>query len=235
MSKFLTAKWVDLIMANYAVSPDLVADLIPKGTEPDIFEGTFYISLVSFKFRDTAVLGVPVPFHKDFEEINLRFYVKRTLDEEIRRGVVFVKEIVPKSAVTWVARKLYGEPYETWTTWSEEDEDELTYFWERGETENRIHVEIAENLGIPKSGSVEEFITEHYWGYTRRGELRTDEYRVSHPKWEVYNVNYAEIEVDFGATYGERFSVLNETAPNSIFLAKGSDIVVYKGEHLRRK
>ena len=233
MSRFLTARWEDLVMANYAVDPALLADRVPEGTELDIFNGKCFVSLVAFKFVDTKVLGIPVPFHTDFEEVNLRFYVRRETDNEVRRGVTFVKEIVPKAAITLVARTLYGEPYETWTMSHKLNENELTYKWSDSDSKNRLHVEIGRNLGVPPDRSEGEFIIEHYWGYTKRGKNRTDEYRVAHPKWELFEIDYAEIDIDFGATYGDEWSFLSETEPNSIFMAKGSEIEVYKGEKIR--
>ncbi len=228
MKKFLTAKWQDLVMANYAIDPNLLADLVPKGTELDFFEGETYISLVAFKFVDTAVLGFKIPFHTNFEEVNLRFYVRRG----DKRGVVFIKEIVPRMAISFVARTFYGEPYETWSMRHIQKENELTYLWAKNRKKNRVHVEFKDELGIPEDNSHESFIIEHYWGYTKRDEKRTDEYKVEHPKWNLFDVNYAEIEVDFSFTYGKRFAFLSVTEPTSILMAKGSEISVYKGEKL---
>ncbi len=232
MKRFLTARWEDLIMANYAVEPSLLESRVPAGTVLDLFDGECFVSLVAFKFADTRVLGIPIPFHTNFEEVNLRFYVTRKTDKEERRGVVFIKEIVPRKMISWVARTLYGEPYETWSMSHRQTEKELTYTWSDSLCANRIHVEITKNLGIPESGSLGEFIIEHYWGYTKRGKGRTDEYRVAHPKWELFDINYAELEVDFGATYGAEFGFLSETRPNSLLFAKGSEIEVYRGERL---
>lgn len=220
-------------MLNYEVKPLLLQEFVPKGTELDFHEGKCYASLVAFKFIDTKVLGIPIPFHTDFEEVNLRFYVTRETNNEIKRGVVFIKEIVPKPAITYVARTLYGEPYETWQMDHYEDGNDLTYSWSDNSCKNRVHIEIGENLGVPTENSHGEFIIEHYWGYTRRGLNRTDEYKVEHPKWELFDIHYAEIDVDFAQTYGKQFGFLSKTEPDSILLAKGSDISVYKGEKLR--
>lgn len=216
-------------MANYEVEPQLLADRLPKGTILDFHEGKCFVSLVAFMFLDTRVLGVPVPFHINFEEVNLRFYVKRELPGETRRGVVFVKEIVPRLAIATVARVFYGEPYQAWKMSHEKKEDELRYAWWKGDCQNSIKVEIGENLGVPEEDSHGEFIIEHYWGYTKRGSARSDEYKVEHPKWELFSVDYAEIDVDFGKTYGEKFSFLSNEKPYSILLAKGSEVAVYKG------
>ncbi|MCA1625732.1 MAG: DUF2071 domain-containing protein [Acidobacteria bacterium] len=235
MRKFLTAKWQDLIMANYEVEPSLLTDFVPKGTSLDFHEGKCYASLVAFKFFDTRVLGFPIPFHINFEEVNLRFYVKRETNNETRRGVVFVKEIVPREAISFVARVFYGEPYETWEMSHLKAENEIAYFWSKADCKNHIAVEIGRNWGVPEENSHGEFIIEHYWGYTKRELNRTDEYKVEHPKWELFEIDYAEIDVDFGFAYGEQFDFLSETEPKSIFLAKGSEISVYKGERIEVK
>jgi uncharacterized protein YqjF (DUF2071 family) len=230
MKKFLTAKWQDLVMANYEIEPSLLTDFLPKNTRLDFHEGKCYVSLVAFNLLNTKVLGLPIPFHTNFEEVNLRFYVRRETENEIRRGVVFVKEIVPRRAIVVVARTFYGEPYETWKMGHEQSENKLAYFWSKLDCHNSVSIEIGENLGVPAEDSHGEFIIEHYWGYTKRGSNRTDEYKVEHPKWELFDINYAEIDVDFGYTYGEQFAFLSEMKPNSILLAKGSEISVYKGK-----
>ena len=232
MRKFLTAKWQDLVMANYEVAPEILRDLLPNGVSLDFHDGKCFVSLVAFMFLDVRVLKIPVPFHVNFEEVNLRFYVKRETPNETKRGVVFVKEIVPRFAIATVARVFYGEPYEAWRMSHSKTENELSYAWWKADCSNQIKVEIGENLGVPDTDSHGEFIIEHYWGYTKRGENRTDEYKVEHPKWEVFSVSDYKIAVDFGRLYGERFAFLSETEPHSILLAKGSPVAVYKGARI---
>ena len=229
MRKFLAAEWRDLIMANYEVDPTLLADRLPHGTELDLHGGRCFVSLVGFMFLNTRVLGLPIPYHVNFEEVNLRFYVKREMPHETRRGVVFVKEIVPRAAIALVARILYGEPYECWRMKNSRSERGVEYSWRRSNSDNRMAVTTGENIGVPANGSHGEFIIEHYWGYTKRGSDRTDEYKVEHPKWEVRNIESSEIDVDFGGVYGSEFAVLRETKPYSMVFAKGSGLAVYKG------
>lgn len=232
MKKFLTSNWRDLVLANYAIEPALLTEFVPSRTSLDYHDGKCYVSLVAFQFTNTKVLNFAIPFHVDFEEVNLRFYVKRETAEETKRGVVFIKEIVPRHAIAFIARTLYGEPYETWAMSSERQLNELEYFWWKGDCDNRLSIEIGACAGVPDENSHGEFIIEHYWGYTRRGANQTDEYKVEHPKWELFDVDYAEIDVDFGFTYGEQFAFLTDTEPNSIFMAKGSAVSVYKGAKL---
>jgi uncharacterized protein YqjF (DUF2071 family) len=181
-------------------------------------------------FLDTRVLGIPIPYHRDFEEINLRFYVKRETEDEVRRGVVFIREIVPRCAIAFVARNLYGEPYEAARMWNRNDAGKVKYGALNFKGINTIKVTRGRRLGVPETGSHEEFIIEHYWGYTRRGDYRTDEYKVEHPKWEVYEVRHPKIKVNFAGWYGKEFAHLRTKTPYSVVLARGSEIAVYKGK-----
>ena len=229
LNKFLTARWHNLVMANYLVEPELLGDFLPPGVELDFWNDKCYASLVAFEFLDTRVRGLTVPFHVNFEEVNLRFYVRRETNGEIRRGVVFIKEIVPRRAIALVARIFYGEPYETWAMSHQSSDREISYFWSKNNCANEVKVIVGQNLGVPTTDSHGEFIIEHYWGYTKRGAARTDEYKVEHPKWELMEVASAQINVDFTQIYGQRFDFLSRAEPKSILLAKGSEISVYKG------
>lgn len=217
-------------MANYSVEPSLLASRVPAGTELDLNEGKCFVSLVGFMFLRTRVLGVPIPFHINFEEVNLRYYIKHEADSEVRRAVCFIKEIVPRFAIAAVARGVYGEPYERWDMSHRRSEKAVSYDWSKGERSNHLAIEIDESIGVPPAGSHGEFIIEHYWGYTDRGRGRVDEYKVEHPKWELFSVRNEVIDVDFGATYGDEFAFLGDEKPYSVLLAKGSDIAVYKGK-----
>ncbi len=219
-------------MANYVVEPALLENRVPLGTQIDLHDGKCFVSLVGFMFLDTRVLGFLVPLHVNFEEVNLRFYVRRETEDEVRRGVVFIKEIVPRRAIAAVARRLYGEPYSRWKLSSFRDERHVRYSWEKNGCSNTISVERGESQGVPDAGSEGEFIIEHYWGYTRRGDSRTDEYKVEHPKWELFAAEKTRIDVDFATTYGEEFGFLADAEPHSVLLAKGSEISVYKGERI---
>lgn len=232
MKRFLTARWEDLIMANYAVDPAILEPRLPAGSVLDLYDGKCYVSLVGFMFLDTRVMNFLIPFHVNFEEVNLRFYVTREAEGELRRGVVFVKEIVPRLAIATVARMLYGEPYECWDMSNRRVAGTVQYAWEKDGSTNVLGVERGKSLGVPAEGSEGEFIIEHYWGYTKRNETRTDEYKVEHPKWELFQADSPQIDVDFGTLYGSEFGFLTGAKPDSILLAKGSEVSVYKGKRI---
>ncbi len=230
--KFLTAEWRKLIFLNYAVAPEKLRPFLPAGTEIDLWENTCYVSVVGFMFKNVRVRGLAIPFHENFEEVNLRFYVKKW-DEatgEWRRGVVFISEIVPRAAIAWVANWVYNENYRAMPMrhiWSQTTENvDVEYSWKIKNDWQRIGVR-AQNAPIElKAGSEAEFITEHFWGYARRSADRTVEYQVEHPSWQVYPLKEWACSVDFGAVYGLNFAFLNEKQPLSVFLAEGSAIVV---------
>ena len=110
---FLRAEWRNLILINYEVKPEILKKHVPFGTELDLHKGKCYLSLVGFLFLNTKVLGIKIPYHINFEEVNLRFYVKRLEKNEWKRGVVFIKEIVPKKLISFVANTVYKENYQS--------------------------------------------------------------------------------------------------------------------------
>jgi uncharacterized protein YqjF (DUF2071 family) len=178
-----------------------------------------------------------VPFHREFEEFNLRFYVRRKTGSGWKRGVVFVKEIVPKMAITLVARTLYGEPYAThpmrhsWQTNGETQQ--ISYEWKVGSNWNYIRVN-ADSVGHALiTDSEEAFITEHYWGYTGRGVRRTSEYEVVHPQWNIHTVSDYDINCDVPNLYGAAFAPFFKQQPHSVFLADGSVVAIKSGAAVR--
>ncbi len=231
---FLIAEWRKLAFVNYEIEPSLLLPYLPFGTELDLWKGKCYVSLIGFMFKDVKLVGLSIPFHTDFEEVNLRFYVKRLdpITKEWKRGVVFIKEIVPKPAITFVANMIYGENYETMKMshkWVEnQDNREIEYTWQKNKTKklNSIYLKTTKNLSEIEEGSKTEFITEHYWGYAKQGDQKTNEYEVTHPKWQKYDVLDYEIKADFGGIYGEEFSFLDNQKPASVMLTEGSKITV---------
>lgn len=219
-------------MANYSIDKKILEPYLPYKTEIDLWEGTCYVSLVGFMFLNTRVKGFRVPFHIDFEEVNLRFYVRYRNDEGWKRGVVFIKEIVPKPALTFIANTIYKEKYETmpmshsWTT--NDGSIRVEYQWKK-ERWNSVRINADKESNKIEDGSEEEFITEHYWGYTKIKDKKTSEYEVEHPRWEVYKTKDYLIDVDFENIYGQGFGFLNNQAPKSVFLAEGSEIKVKEG------
>ncbi|MEM7298536.1 MAG: DUF2071 domain-containing protein, partial [Bacteroidota bacterium] len=224
---FLRAEWRKLVMANYEVDPNILATYIPFGTEIDTWNDRCYVSLVGFMFLNTRVLGFPIPFHRNFEEFNLRFYVRYKEDGEWKRGVVFIKELVPKAAITFVANTLYQEHYQTvpmrhdWGSVGETQQ--VRYEWKFKGKWDSIWVEAEKEGKSLVEGSEAQFITEHYWGYTKINETTTYEYQVEHPSWEIYPVLNHEIKIDVAALYGAKFLESLSKEPLSVFLAEGSE------------
>jgi len=234
---FLTARWSHLVMANYIVPPDLLEPHLPKGTELDLWQGNAFASLVGFLFLDTKVLGIGWPWHRNFEEVNLRFYVRRKVDGEWRRGVVFISEIVPKIAIPFIANTLFGEHYEAMpmTHILERHPDgtlRVRYQWEKGRW-HHIEVEATQEPQPIPGGSTEEFIFEHYWGYGTNKKGDTLEYRVEHPRWEVFPISSYRIDCDVAQLYGAKFVPALTAEPHSVFLAKGSPVQVRWGQRLK--
>jgi len=227
---FLKTEWRKLAIANYQVPPDALLPYLPDKTELDLWQGRCYVSLVGFMFLKTKLLGVPIPFHRNFEEVNLRFYVKHHDGSKWKRGVVFIKEIVPKPILTLVANTVYKEHYTTHAMkhhWLETGNNlQVEYAWKTGDEWQSFKVNADATPSALQPGSEAEFITEHYWGYTKVCKNKTFEYEVTHPSWEVYPTKSHSIDIDFGRVYGSGFGFLNSEQPTSVMLAEGSTITV---------
>jgi uncharacterized protein YqjF (DUF2071 family) len=235
LKPFLTANWRYLAMLNFVVDPAIVGPLVPPGTELDYENGETFVSVVGFLFLDTRLLGFPIPLYRDFEEVNLRFYVRKKSADMWRRGVVFIRELVPRRAIAVVARAFYGENYLALPMKHEIEHVDLKlnveYSWRRGRKWESLKMRASgEPQSIP-AGSHAEFITEHYWGYTCfRGGC--SEYRVEHPRWKIWNAESFDLHADVAALYGNQFAETLTATPRSAFIAEGSPIEVERREFL---
>jgi uncharacterized protein len=233
----LEAQWKKLIMANYPVDPKQLLPYIPHGTEVEYYSGKCYLSLVGFMFLNSSLAGIKMPFHGSFEEINLRFYVRHYEEKSWKRGVVFIKEIVPRWTVTMIANHLYGESYETLPTGNafnlEADMQRIEYRWKKNNKWNSLKIKSGLDEKEFQAGSAEEFFTESYWGYTKINNQATQEYNVEHPAWKIFDTRDYIIDVDFTSVYGPEFSFLQDIQPESVFLAEGSGIVLRKGKIIK--
>lgn len=249
MPSFLTAEWRHLVMLNYEVSPEVLLPWLPKGAQLDTWEGKSLASIVAFQFLETRVLGMEIPGYRDFHEVNLRFYVRRQVGDDWRRGVVFVKELVPKRAIAWTARFFYGERYQAlrmngsvWHGRCEQDPVSSTgqalpdwtthihYWWRVGGSYEGLYAECSGEPSPVMDGSQAWFITDQGWGYTSRRGV-TLEYQVEHPRWRVWEKSAGKLDCDVGRLYGERFgAALKE--PCSVLVAEGSPVVVRRGRRI---
>ena len=222
-------------MLNYVVDAQLLAPLVPGGTEIDFDNSETFLSVVGFLFLDTRVLGMPIPLHRDFEEVNLRFYVRRKSADTWRRGVVFVRELVPRRAIALVARTCYGENYLAVPMKHDVEHVDsnlkVEYLWRRGRKWESLKMNATGEAQTIPAGSHAEFITEHYWGYTRLLS-GCGEYRVEHPRWRIWNATSFEFQADVATLYGEQFVETLSQQPRSAFVADGSAITVHRRELL---
>lgn len=232
MRTFLTGEWRDLAMLNYTVDPALLQPFVPRGTELDTFDARTFVSLVGFQFMNTRVLGVPVPGHRTFEEVNLRIYVRRQLHDEVRRAVTFIRELVPRPLIAAVARLTYNEPYgsarmrHAITRSDDSAPRSVEYSWRLGRDWAGLHIDAGGAGAEPANGSDAEFITEHYWGYTRQRDGSTVEYRVEHPRWRVWPATRSRVFGDLSAVYGDEFADVLAQPVASAFIADGSAVRV---------
>jgi uncharacterized protein len=233
-NKFLTAEWKNLVMLNYAVDASLLQRFVPAGTELDSFEGRTYLSIVGFEFNRTRIFGFPAPFHQAFEEVNLRFYVRRSS----KRGVVFIRELVPRRAVAAIARLAFNENYSCVPmshrieTHAEDDVVEAEYAWGSQSDRCLMRIETEGPAFLPLDGSASQFITEHYWGYAAQLGRGCLEYEVQHARWSIRRARRAEFSGSLAKLYGTEIEQALMRKPDSAFLAEGSPVTVFRGKRI---
>ena len=235
---FLTAEWRDLVLLNYEVDPTVLRPYLPRETKLDTFGGRTFVSLVAFRFLKTRIYGrLAIPFHSNFDEVNLRFYVRRETADEVRRGVVFIAETVPRRAIAIVARVAYNENYSahalTHRISHSSAGSEFRYQWTPRRSDGyAIEAQIAGQADYPADGSEQQFVAEHYWGYAKQRDGGTVEYRVEHAPWRVWTAASSGFSGDGGAFYGAQFADVLATQPTSAFVADGSLVKVFKGRRI---
>ena len=226
---FLTANWENLVMANYEVDPAILKPYLPKGVELDYYKYKTYVSLVGFMFKKTSLFGIPIPFFGSFEEINLRFYVRRVEGKKVKKGVVFINETVPFKIVALLANKLYKEHYISIPTKHKivvAENKEIKYEWKINQEWNSMSICSDNNKYKIEPSTIEEFIFERYFGFTKLDQENTQEYKIHHPRWVTNQIKESHISCDFGSMYGNAFTNLTSLQPDSVILAEGSSVSV---------
>jgi hypothetical protein len=156
----------------------------------------------------------------------------------VRRGVAFVRELVPRAAIALVARLAYNEPYLAVPMRSRtpavpvESPGRLVYEWRTGGRWQRVAAGTSGVPTLPSPDSEAAFIAEHYWGYTRQRDGGTVEYEVRHPAWRVWPAESPELDVDVAGLYGHAFTRALAGPPTSAFVAEGSPVTVYRPRRL---
>lgn len=229
---FLTADWRRLISANYVVSPEIMWKHVPEGTELELFNGQCFVSLVAFRYSDTRLLSVRVPFHTMFEEINLRFYVRRKIaPNQWRSEVAFTRLFFPKRALTMVAKQIYKENYQTFKMkhfWSEVDDKLKVSYALKKDSWHSFDVTSEKEPEKIKPDSYEDFFSKQFWGTSQIDSKSCTIYEIEHPEWHTHRVIDWNVSFDFGEVFGPEFKHLSGEKPHSVHLFDGSEVIVNK-------
>ncbi len=225
---YLQAQWKHLVLANYAVPDSVLEPYLPDNCELDKYEGSAYLSLVAFQFKETKVYGLKWPGYTNFPEYNLRFYIKLNGV----RGVCFIREYVPSKLIAWIARSVYNEPYKAANLQDivESNAETIAAQYSLNDQGATFNVVVKGNNSPyePPSDSIEHFFKEHELGVGRSKSGETVTYNVHHPIWRVYPIQEYALSIDWERVYGQQFSFLQGREPNSLCFAEGSEITVFK-------
>jgi len=213
-------------MLDYAVDPAILRPLVPAGVALDRLDGRALVTVVGFRFLRTRVLGIAIPGHRDFDEVNLRFYVRREVDGEVRRGVTFVRELVPRLAIALVARAVFNEPYRAVPMRHHVSAERRSYEWRAGGRWQHVAASTVGDSAVPAPESEGAFVTQRQWGYTRQRDGRTIEYEVRHPVWRVWAAESPSLAADVAGLWGAAFVPALSGPPLGALVAEGSAVTV---------
>jgi uncharacterized protein YqjF (DUF2071 family) len=221
----ITFEWQHLLTATWAVHPSLLSPMVPARTTLDLWNGDALLSLVGMRSLNAQVAGVPVPLHQDFDQITLRFYVRREVAGETRRGVVLIKQIVPSASMTLLARVLYNENFVNAPTRHDIQPGEhgwTAYEWLVGNRWNRLSAVRAGAARQPAEYSIEEFVAHRPWAYARQADGSSLEFAAQHPRWDVWPTQEMLLDCDVAPLFGVEYVPVFSGQPISTFVAVGS-------------
>ncbi|HKE19548.1 MAG TPA: DUF2071 domain-containing protein [Kofleriaceae bacterium] len=223
---------------TFAIDPRALRGLVPVGTEIDTFDdGRAPLSMVALRFDDSRVLGLPIPFARSYDQVALRFYVRRWLGgDRWRRGTVPVIEFVPVSALVSAGHVLYGEAYERRPVTSRVRPPDpgtnrggrAVYRWRTDRSIHRLAVDFSGELHLPAPDSREAFLVERYWGYLARHADLTSEVRVDHPPWRIWSAAEGHLTAEVPQLFGDRFARALASPPVSVVVAEGSRLELHR-------
>lgn len=232
---FLTARMSRLLLLSYEIDPALLLPHLPAGTEVDFHARRAFVTLLGLHLGNPALYGLPLPFFRGYAQVNLRFYVRRRLaPNHWRRGVAFIRQIVPHRPVAWTAQWLFHEPVvrlDTEEISRSQGRDAVLseYGWRCAGQRHCLRALYPAQPVLPEPGSEEEFLLERYWGYSRRKNGGCLEYRFLHPPWRFAKAVEAEVSAGVGDFFGPPFAELFNGPPDSSFAADGSQVTLYRG------
>jgi uncharacterized protein len=232
---YLSAEWRKILLINYVVDPEILLPYLPPRTEFDLYEGKCLVSLAGFVFQNLKFLEIPIPYHQKFEEFNLRFYVVYKQNGQILRGVVFIREYVPKRFFKVLANAFAHEKYECYSMkHSIEEQDDLmvSYSFKVKENWNSVSAAAKTNPIIIEPGSLEDFIAEHYYGYNKWTSKVTLEYQLGHPRWSFYPLKSFSVDCRFEDYYPQEFLPFLYREAHSAQLIEGSAVRLYPGRFI---
>jgi uncharacterized protein YqjF (DUF2071 family) len=228
----LSADWRDLVMISYEIDPLLLVPYVPAGTSLDFHGGRAVVTLVGLRMLNTRVANVPLPLQEDLEQVNFRFYVWRREGHELRRGVVFIQEIVPSAAMTLGVRFFFNEHYVSAPMRHKAEQGRISYEWQTAGRWNRLSARHDGAATAAEASSIESFVKDRPWGYARQRDGSTLEYHVKHPAWQIRAAHEPVLDCSVAEVFGKQFVTTLAQPPVSAFIAAGSEATLYPGHRV---
>ena len=231
----MTAKFSELVAVNFAIDPKILEPRVPRGLELDFYNDETYVSLICMMLRDVRVWGIPIHIATGFEEINLRFYVRRREGDGYRRGCCFIKDYVSSGAAAWILGSLFKAEFQklkmkhsnSGFDGAPESVPSVDYQWKVGDHWNRLRIKARSRIQKTSRDTKHGFILMHDNEYSQR-DGKTLEDRASRPAWTIWDAAQANFECDVKNLFGREFQRALSRRPASVFVTGGSDVTIYR-------
>jgi uncharacterized protein len=217
--RIMSQWWRDLTFLHWRVAPDVVAPLLPPGTRPDVHDGATWVGLIPFRMVGAGIgRGPAVPWLGSFAETNVRLY---SVDEQGRRGVVFLTLEASRAAVVLAARLAFALPYAWARMRVQETDGVLTYSSGRRSPRPRGAATrvVVRPGGVRTDGDpLDHFLTAR-WGLHTRAFGRTLYVPNHHAPWPLQDAEVLHLDDALVGACG--LPGISTRPPESILFSRG--------------
>ena len=230
------AEWREIVVINFEIDPKLLRNFIPPKTELDFFNETSFVTLMARACKNVKPYGWPIVFAKSIDQILLRFYVKRKVGDTWRRGVCLIRDYLPKRKASFFLNWMFKHSFtqvpikRTSSNFESGLPTQLPtveYQWTTGDYVNHIKVNARSQMRQQEQETKESFVLDHHYGYTVK-EGKTYEYYVEYSPWAMWDAQSGSFDCDTENVFGRPFVRALKQRPASVFLARGSDVIIYR-------
>jgi len=208
-------EWNNAIFLHWQVELTELEKFVPKDLEIDLFEGNPWISVVAFTMENIRPKNLPpFPPISDFDEINIRTYVK----SNNKTGVYFLSIEGGTSLSCKIAKGISELPYR----YSKIERTENHYESSNSEFNDKLDIEFTIGKELNEKTELDKWLTERY-ALFQDTDRAINEFEIHHLEWPINEITLKKVELDY-----QRFDKLINNSPNKTQYSKGVKVIAWR-------